>query len=330
VAPKGFIGFAIRKVSGAVLTIFIIICVNFVLFRLVPGDPVRMMFGDPRVSPERIREMYEQFGLSGTLWEQFTAYLRQLFLYGDLGQSFSRGAPVLEVIADRIPQTVILVLTALIIAVVTGTMLGAIAGWKTGTRFDSIIITLSLGMYAIPAFALGIIALLIFAFYLGIFPLGGMETVQSGLTGWSYWKDVLWHMFLPILAIVVWYIGEYVIVTRNAMQDTLDQDYILAARAKGLKGSAILRRHALRNAILPVVTITGVNVAFAVAGVIQVEAVFRWPGLGRLMYESVMRRDYPVLQGLFLLFGLAVVLANLTVDLIYGYIDPRIKVGGDE
>ena len=329
-APKGFIGFAIRKVSGAVLTIFIIICFNFVLFRLVPGDPVRMMFGDPRVSPERIREMYEQFGLSGTLWEQFTAYLRQLFLYGDLGQSFARGAPVLEVIADRIPQTVILVLTALIIAVITGTMLGAIAGWKTGTRFDSIIITLSLGMYAIPAFALGIIALLIFAFYLGIFPLGGMETVQSGLTGWSYWKDVLWHMSLPILAIVVWYIGEYVIVTRNAMQDTLDQDYILAARAKGLKGSAILRRHALRNAILPVVTITGVNVAFAVAGVIQVEAVFRWPGLGRLMYESVMRRDYPVLQGLFLLFGLAVVLANLTVDLIYGYIDPRIKVGGGE
>ena len=329
-ALKGFAGFAIRKVSGAVLTIFIIICVNFVLFRMVPGDPVRLMFGDPRVSAQRILEMYERFGLTGTLWEQFVAYLRQLFLYGDLGQSFARGAPVLEVIADRIPQTVMLVVTALIIAVVVGTTLGAIAGWKTGTRVDSIIITLSLGMYSIPAFALGIIVLLIFAFYLGIFPLGGMETIQSGLTGWAYWKDVLWHMFLPIGALVVWYIGEYVIVTRHAMQDVLDQDYILSARAKGLKGSAILRRHALRNAILPVVTITGVNVAFAVAGVIQVETVFRWPGLGRLMYESVMRRDYPVLQGLFLLFGLAVVLANLTVDLIYGYIDPRIKVGGGQ
>jgi peptide/nickel transport system permease protein len=330
VALKGFAGFAIRKISGAVITIFIIICVNFVLFRMVPGDPVRLMFRDPRVSAQRIQEMYERFGLTGSLWHQFVAYLRELFVHGDLGYSFAQRAPVVQVILDRVPQTLMLVITALVIAVVVGTMLGAIAGWKTGTKFDSIILTLSLGLYSIPVFVQGLIILLIFAFYLGIFPLGGMHTIGAGLTGLAYWRDVLWHMFLPCGAIVVWYIGEYVVVTRNAMQDVLDQDYIISARAKGIKESVILRRHALRNAILPVVTITGVNVAFAVAGVIEAETVFGWPGIGRLVYASVMSRDYPVLQGLFLIFAVAVVLANLLVDLIYGYIDPRIKVGGGQ
>lgn len=329
-ALKGFAGFAIRKISGAVVTLFVIICFNFALFRLVPGDPVRLMFRDPRVSAHKIQEMYEKFGLSGSLWEQFVAYLRELFLHGDLGISFARRAPVFEVILDRVPQTLMLVVTALIIAVIVGTMLGAIAGWKTGTKFDSIIITVSLGFYSIPTFIMGIVVLLIFSFYLGIFPLSGMETIGAGLTGWAYVKDVLWHMFLPCGAIVIWYIGEYVVVTRNAMQDVLDQDYIISARAKGIKESVILRRHALRNAILPVVTITGVNVAFAVAGVIEAETVFNWPGIGRLVYDSVMGRDYPVLQGLFLVFAVAIVTANLVVDLIYGYIDPRIKVGGGQ
>jgi peptide/nickel transport system permease protein len=330
VALKGFAGFAVRKISAALLTIFVIICVNFFLFRVIPGDPVRLMFRDPRISPQKIQEMYELFGLRGSLWDQFVAYLNRLFLYGDLGFSFTRRAPVTEVIVDKIPQTLMLVITALIIAVAVGTLLGAIAGWRTGTKFDSIIITISLAFYSIPTFVMGIIMLLIFGLYLGIFPIGGMVTIGAGLTGFAYVKDVLWHMFLPCGAIVVWYIGEYVIVTRNSMQDVLDQDYITSARAKGIKESAILRRHALRNAILPVVTITGVNVAFAVAGVIEAETVFMWPGVGRLVFSSVMSRDYPVLQGLFLLFAVAIVTANLVVDLIYGYIDPRIKVGGGQ
>lgn len=312
------------------LTIFVIICVNFVIFRIVPGDPVRMMFRDPRVGAEKIKEMYERFGLSGSLWDQFVAYLRELFLHGDLGFSFVRRTPVLEVIAQRLPQTLMLILTALFIAVILGTLLGSIAGWKTGTRFDSIIITISLAFYSIPIFIMGIIMLMVFGLYLGIFPMSGISTIGADLTGWAHVKDVLWHMFLPVGAIVVWYIGEYIIVTRNTMQDVLDQDYIISARAKGIKESVILRRHALRNAILPVVTITGVNVAFAIGGVIEAETVFNWPGVGRLLFDSVMGRDYPVLQGLFLIFAVALVLANLTVDLIYGYIDPRIKVGGGQ
>jgi peptide/nickel transport system permease protein len=330
VALKGFAGFAIRKVSAAAITIFAIVCFNFVLFRIIPGDPVRLLFGDPRVSAHKIAEMYEKFGLAGGLWDQFVAYLRQLFLHGDLGYSFARRAPVLEVIADKVPQTLMLILTALVIALVVGTLLGAITGWKTGTRIDSTIISVSLTLYSIPIFIIGILVLLIFAFYLGIFPLSGMYTIGAGLTGWAYWKDVLWHMFLPTCAIIIWYSGEYIIVTRNSMQDVLDQDYIISARAKGIKESTVLLRHALRNAILPVVTITGLNVAFAISGVIEAETVFGWPGMGRLVYSSVMGRDYPVLQGLFLVFAVIVVVANLAVDLIYGKIDPRVTVGGGQ
>ena len=322
-------GFVVRKVSAAVLTIYIIVCFNFVLFRMVPGDPVRLMFHDPRIPSASLEHLYERFGLTGSLWDQFVAYQRQLFIYGDLGLSFARKLPVSEVIAGKIPKTLLMVVTALIIASVVGTALGAIAGWKTGTKFDTVIVSFSLTTYAIPTFAMGILLMMIFALHLGILPLRGMETIESGLTGWAYFKDVVSHMVLPVTSISVWYIGGYVIITRNSMQDVLDQDYITLARAKGIKESAVLRRHALRNAILPVVTMLGVHVGWAVAGVIQAETVFGWPGVGRLMYTSVMARDYPVLQGLFLLFSVILVLANLVVDLIYGYIDPRIKVGGE-
>jgi len=328
-ALKGFASFAIRKAIAASITIFAIVCVNFLIFRMVPGDPIRMMFRDPRVTAEQMQLVREKFGLDKPLWGQFICYLRELF-QGNLGISFWQKRPVLEVIADRIPQTLLLVVTALAIAVILGTILGAIAGWKTGTKVDSFILSISLILYSVPTFCMGIIFLLIFAFHLAIFPLGGISTPASGLTGFGYWKDVLWHMFLPAVSIVLWYGGEYVLLTRSSMQDVLDQDYITTARAKGLKESAVLRNHALRNALLPVVTITGVNLAFAVAGIIEAETVFSWPGVGRLVYDAVMKRDYPLLQGTFLVFAVAVVLANLVVDLIYGYIDPRIKVGKSE
>jgi len=342
--------FVVKKIIAAIITIFAIVSVNFVIFRMAPGDPVRMMFKDPRISGEQMQLIREKFGLDKPLWGQFIFYLKELS-HGELGLSFWQRRPVREVIAEKIPQTLLLVLTALAIAMISGTILGAtlllvltalaiamisgtilgaFSGWKRGTRVDSFILALSLTMYSIPAFSLGIILLLIFAYTLSIFPLGGMTTPASGLTGLGYWKDVLWHMCLPAFSIVMWYIGEYVLLTRSSMLDTLRKDYILTARAKGLKESTILINHALRNALLPVITITGVNIGFAVCGVIEVETVFSWPGIGRLVYDAVMKRDYPLLQGLFLVFAISVVLANLVIDLIYGYIDPRIKVGGEK
>ena len=208
---------------------------------------------------------------------------------------------------------------------ILGTIFGAIAGWRSGTKLDTVILTISLGMYSVPTFALGIVLMLIFAFLLPVFPLGGLSTPASGFTGFKHIIDVLWHMILPALSILVFYIGEYVLLTRSALVEVLGEDYITTARAKGLKESAILKNHALRNALLPVVTITGLNLAFAIGGVIEAETVFSWPGVGRLLYDAVMKRDYPLLQGVFLLFSVAVVLANFVVDIVYGFIDPRIK-----
>jgi len=255
------------------------------------------------------------------------AYVKNL-AHGDLGMSFSQRKPVREVLASRLPNTLLLVVTALTIAIVLGTILGAIAGWLNGTRLDTFILTASVTMYSIPTFALGLILLMIFAYAIAIFPLGGISTPASGYEGLELVRDIGWHMVLPALSIVIWYVGEYVLLTRSSMIEVMGQEYITTARAKGLRKFRILKDHALRNALLPVITITGVNLAFAAAGVIEAETVFAWPGVGRLAYDAVSQRDYPLLQGVFLLFAFAIVLANLAIDLIYGYIDPRIKVGG--
>jgi len=324
---KAFARFAIKKVSGAAITLFTIICVSFILFRLAPGDPIRLMFLDPRVPPDEIVGMYERFGLDKTLWQQFIAFLRQLFLYGDLGFSFWQRRPVMNVVAERIPQTLLLTLTALVIAVIMGIIFGAIAGWKTGSKTDVSILSIALILSSIPAFCMGILLLLSFAIGLPLFPIGGRITAASMLTGFAHWRDVLLHLVLPASAVGCLYFGTYVILTRGAMQDVMGQDYITSAMAKGIKESAVLRRHALRNAILPVITLTGVSIAYCIAGTVQIETVFSYPGVGLLLYQSVMNRDYPVLQGAFLVLSIAVVLANLTVDLIYGRIDPRIVIG---
>ena len=327
-AARGFVSFAISKLIAAVITILAITCVNFVIFRMAPGDPIRMMFRDPRVSAEQMQKVREKFGLDKPLSGQFVAYVKEL-AKGDLGISFWQKRPVLEVIGDRIPQTLILVITALVIAVVLGTLFGAMAGWRSGTRFDSIVMSASLALYSIPTFAMGLLILLVFSFLLAVFPLGGISTPASGFTGIRQLLDLLWHMVLPAISIVFWYVGEYVLLTRSSMIDVLGKEYITTARAKGLKEGVVLRGHALRNALLPVVTMTGVNFAFAIGGVIEAETVFSWPGVGRLVYDAVLKRDYPLLQGIFLVFAVSVVVFNLIVDLVYGYIDPRIKVGGE-
>ena len=318
--------FILKRAGASLITVFAVICLNFIIFRLAPGDPVNMMFTDPRVTKEQMQEVREKFGLDKPLSGQFVSYVQRL-VHGDLGISFWQKKPVTRVLAEKIPQTLILVITALGMAVILGVILGALAGWKTGTRLDTFIVSASLAMYSIPSFALGLILLLVFAYTLTIFPLSGMSTPASGLTGFGYLKDVAWHMVLPAFSIVMWYIGEFVVLTRSSMTDVLGQEYITSARAKGVKESGILWRHALRNALLPVVTMTGVNLGFAVAGVIEAETVFSWPGVGLLTYEAVMKRDYPLLQGIFLLFAVSVILANFVVDIIYGYIDPRIRVG---
>ncbi|MDC7126528.1 MAG: ABC transporter permease [Spirochaetales bacterium] len=321
------INYIVKKLIASLLTLFAITFVNFAIFRLAPGDPVRMMFRDPRISIETIEKMRVEYGLDKPMVGQYFSYMKNL-CKGDLGISFWQKKPVEEVIAERIPRTLLLIGTSLIIAVILGTLLGAIAGWKGGSKTDSAIMSISMTLYSVPSFAFGILLMLAFAYHLAIFPLGGIETPASGYHGFRKAMDVAHHMVLPAFSIVLWYIGQYIIITRSSMKEVLSQPYIMTARSKGVREKKILTRHALRNAFLPLITITGVNIAFMTGGIIEAETVFSWPGLGRLFYDAVMKRDYPLLQGCFLVFSVAVIVLNFVVDIIYGKVDPRVKIGG--
>ena len=207
--------FILRKLVAAALTIAVIICANFFIFRMAPGDPVRMMFRDPRVSAESLELMKQKFGLDKPLSGQFVAYVKNL-AQGDLGLSFSQRKPVVEVLWARIPNTLLLVVTALTIAIVLGVVLGALAGWLSGTKFDTVILTASVAMYSIPTFALGIILLLIFAYLIPLFPLGGITTPASGYEGFELLTDIGWHMFLPAFSIVIFMPGHGLILSRSS------------------------------------------------------------------------------------------------------------------
>ena len=315
--------YILKKIIGMVITVFAVLCLNFIIFRLAPGDPIRMMFHDPRSSEEQFELAKQKYGLDKPISYQFVAYLKNV-AKGDLGESFWKKKPVLLIIMERVPATLLLVLTSLGLAIVLGIFLGAIAGWRNGSKLDSAILTASLTLYSIPKFALGIVLLLIFAYLVPILPFGGIKTPATGYTGFRYALDVAKHMVLPTVSILLWYFGEYIILTRSSMLDVMHEEFIETARSKGLPDKQILRKHALRNALLPIATITEVNIGLALAGVIEAETVFSWPGIGRLTYEAVMKRDYPLLQGLFLVFAVSIVLANFIMDLLYVYIDPRI------
>jgi peptide/nickel transport system permease protein len=261
--------------------------------------------------------------LIGGFDTQFTAYVRAL-LHGNLGISFRSRRDVAEVLAERVWRTIVLVTAGEILALIFGITLGLIAAWRRGTRLDTSILLWSLFFWAFPTFFLGIILLILAR---GHLPVGGM--VIPGLkpeAGWEYWIDVGRHLILPTLTMAIIYTSSYVMIMRSSVLEVLSEDYILTAKAKGLNTFQILRDHALKNAMLPMVTIVALNLSYTVGGAIQVETVFSWPGIGRLMFDAVMQRDYPVLQGTFLLLAVSVIAANLLADLLYSVLDPRVKV----
>jgi len=317
--------YLLSKFSQAVVTIFIVLIINFFLFRVMPGDPVRVLIRSPRISTETLARLRERFGLDESLLTQFWVYLRDLFTL-DLGSSFNYRQPVLDVILERVPATLLLVGTATLLSIVLGISLGVLLAWKRGTRIDVGGLALSLILYAMPTFWVGIIMLMVFAVYWNIFPLWGMGV--PGAIYQTFWAELLsrlHHLFLPVLTFTLILVGEYALIMRSSLLEVLHEDYMLTARAKGVSATELLRRHALPNALLPMVTLIAINLGFIIGGAIQIETVFSWPGLGRLMFSALTDRDYPVLQGLFLFITICVILANLGADIIYRYIDPRVK-----
>lgn len=330
--------YILRKVGFAGLTLLGVIFFNFILFRILPGDPVKLIIHSPRMTREAQDRIRSNFGLDKPIWfdgerlaqgdvlgaldSQFTAYLRNL-LRGDLGISFASRRDVSELLRERVWRTVVLVLGGEMIAVILGMSIGLIAAWRRGTRLDTGILLWGLFSWGLPTFFVGIILLILARSFL---PVGGMVT--PGLRpddGLVYWLDLAKHLVLPTLTMAIVFTSQYMLIMRSSVMEVLSEDYVLTAKAKGLTTSRILRGHALKNAMLPMVTIIALTLGYTVGGAIQVETVFSWPGLGRLMYEAVQKRDYPVLQGSFLILALSVVLANLLADLLYSVLDPRVQ-----
>ena len=327
-------GYLLRKLGWALVTLAVVITLNFVLFRILPGDPAKAGVRDPRLNQAAIEDLRVRFGLDkpvlvnleggNPLDTQFTAYLAAL-ARGDLGTSYAyRNQPVADMLGGALVNTLWLVLPAEMIAIVFGVVLGLFAAWRRGRAADLAAVTFSLFMWALPIFFLGIILLIVGANWFGL-PTSGRITIGGEFA--SFW-DLAWdvgrHLLMPTLTLGLALLGEYMLIMRSSVLEVFGEDYILTARAKGLSTYRIIRDHALRNAMLPMVTLIALTLGFTVAGAIQVEAVFSWPGLGALTVNAVSDRDYPVLQGAFLLLAIAVVLANLAAELVYGWLDPRV------
>jgi peptide/nickel transport system permease protein len=331
--------YIIRKIAFSLLVVAAVVVFNFFLFRVMPGDPVRLLFKDPRMSKEAQARVRVAFGLDKPVWvdgarlrsgdiagafdSQFTAYVSNL-LHGNMGVSFAYRSDVGDLVARRALNSVYLVLAGTIIAIVFGFVFGLISAWRRGSALDTSLLLWSLMSTAMPAFFLGIVLILLVGKHLSF---GGM--VSPGLNpsdGLTYWLDLGKHLALPALAMAIVEGGSYLLIMRGSVTDVLSEDYILTAKAKGLSTWQILRNHAARNAVLPMVTIIALNLGYAVAGSIQIETVFSWPGVGLLLFDSVSKQDYPVLQGVFLLIAISVVFANLLADLVYSALDPRVRV----
>jgi peptide/nickel transport system permease protein len=248
-------------------------------------------------------------------------------LRGNLGLStfVEPGEPVTSIFMRDLPKTLILVGTSTIASVVLGILLGIYGGWKRGKALDMTSMTTSLILYSMPEFVLGILLLLLFTKYLHLFPSGGYKSVVGDRTGVAYIVDVVNHMFLPWITLALAYVGEYYLVMRSSLLDVMGEEYITLARAKGVRDKFVLRRHAVRNALLPTITLIALSFGFVLGGAITVELVFSYPGVGKLSLDALRRQDYPVLQGTFLFFSTAVLVANLIADVIYGYFDPRVR-----
>jgi peptide/nickel transport system permease protein len=316
-----------RKLTQAIATIVAIVVLNFILFRLMPGSPDRILFRNPNLSPGVIAATRARWGLDKPLFpDQLVSFVGST-LTGDLGYSFKfRGQPVTDVIADRVWPTVLLVGLGELVSIIVGLAVGAYTGWRRGGAADRLGNGLSLIFYSMPYFVIGMPLIVIFAAGLHWFPTSGMGSAGGGSKSlFDGIIDLVRHLALPLTTVSLGLIGGYSILMRSAIIETRTEDYITTARAKGLSDGRVLRAHAFPNALLPMITLIAINLGYVIAGAITAEVVFSWPGLGTLTVSALSARDYPVLQGIFLLLAASVVVANLLADIAYGFLDPRVR-----
>jgi peptide/nickel transport system permease protein len=315
--------YVVRRLLQVLPAVASILIVTFAVIHAAPGDPIVAVAGESG-NEEYYAFMREKFGLDRPLHVQFVTYATNVFR-GDLGTSFVQGQAVTDLIAERVGPTLLLMGSALLVSTIGGILLGALAASRPFGPFDLAVSTTALVGYALPVFWLAQLAMLTLAFRFGWFPIQGMTTARVSYTGWAHYADVARHLVLPSLVLAASEVALITRIARTGILAEMNSDYVRVAQAKGLSHSSALLKHALRNALLPVVTVVGTRIGFLFSGAVLVETVFGWPGLGRLVLSAAQTRDHPILLGMVLLVAFSLVISNLLTDLLYARVDPRIR-----
>lgn len=314
--------YLLKRTLQAIITAFVAVTFNFLLFRALPGSVVSNLSRVPNATPALKLALTKEFGLNHSLWSQYGSFLVQ-FAHFNLGVSYQNSRPVTDNLITDLGNTIPMVTLGTLISIVLGILTGVIAAWRRGTHLENWSVAPALAFYAMPAQWLGMMFIVLFSAYL---PTGGMENnFLIDPTPVQHITDLLQHMILPSLTLGLVLYGQYTLIVRSSMLETLSEDYILTAKAVGFSKPRILARYAFRNAMLPVVSVVALSLGFIVGGAILVETVFNWPGIGLAVYQAVLYRDYPMLQGAFLVLTLSVIFFNLVADLLYLRLDPRIR-----
>jgi peptide/nickel transport system permease protein len=307
-------------------SIFAIVTFNFFLFHVIPGDPIRLIARSQHLTPEAVAHLRQVYGLDGSLLTQYVDYLRNL-LHGDLGYSYSLQEDVSSIVGRALLNTLLLLTCSTIIVVTAGVMIGVFAGSRVGKKSDSTTVVTSLVLWSLPTFWVGMLLLFTFGVWIGGLPISGITTPNAIYPNvFVVISDVARHLILPTLTLAMVDIAFFIIITRTSLVEVSGEDYMLTARGKGLPRRTLVWKHGFRNALLPVVTASVLYISALVAGAIQVEVVFSWPGMGLLTYNAVLARDYPVLEACFLIISVAVLVANFCADVVYRRLDPRVTV----
>ena len=340
----GLRAYVIKRIIYSVILVFFVLTLNFIIFELMPGNPMEVFASAGRLRPGMVEEVLKLWGLHEPMHVRYYKYLVNMFT-GQFGYSYRSVSHISYELSSRLLSTFLLVGTSTVLSIVFGVILGVLAAHKRGGIFDSVSIVASLTTYSLPSFWMGMILLLIFSFQLHWFPSAGTIPAEWAMS----WPAPLWHgtilgvnlaipslteisgrlqhLFLPMLTLTIFSYGGYLLFTRAAMMETLTEDYIVTARAKGLKERTVLFKHALKNASLPIITNAALSFGFLLTGAIITEQVFTYPGLGKWIWDAISFSDYPVLQAIFFIIGLCVIVANFIADILYGIIDPRVKYG---
>jgi peptide/nickel transport system permease protein len=319
------LAFVVRRALSLGPLLLGVVTLGFLLIHLAPGDPLQVLVGDYPAPEDYVRQVHARFGLDQPAWVQLGRYMREV-ASGNLGYSFFYNESVSTVLLERLGATLLLMASALALATVGGVLLGVAGGRRPNSAIDHVLMLLSLVGYSLPVFWLGQLLLLGLALKLDWFPTQGMSSIASGVSPIGHALDVLHHLALPALTLATRYLALNVRLMRTGLVEVTAMEYLFTARAKGLSERAVVWKHALRNAVLPVITMTGLNVGHLVAGAVLTETVFAWPGLGRLVYDAILHRDYPVMLGALLLVSACVVAGNLLADVAYAAVDPRIRL----